>query len=86
MNQPTPDVAPFRHYVQMVLPAVYGDELSYYEVLAMRTCSAWRLGSSSSYASVWETTGISRRISQRPGSSCNSTPAWTRAIRGRTGT
>ena len=34
MNQPTPDVAPFRYYVQMVLPAVYGDELSYYEVLA----------------------------------------------------
>ena len=33
MNQPTPDVAPFRYYVQMVLPAVYGDELSYYEVL-----------------------------------------------------
>ena len=29
MNQPTPDVAPFRYYVQMVLPAVYGDELSF---------------------------------------------------------
>ena len=37
MNQPTPDVAPFRYYVQMVLPAVYGDELSYYEVLAKVT-------------------------------------------------
>lgn len=37
MNQPTPDVAPFRCYVQMVLPAVYGDELSYYEVLAKVT-------------------------------------------------
>lgn len=37
MNQPTPDVAPFRYFVQTVLPAVYGDELSYYEVLAKVT-------------------------------------------------
>lgn len=42
MNQPTPDVAPFRYYVQMVLPAVYGDELSYYEVLAKVTESSTR--------------------------------------------
>ena len=126
MNQPTPDVAPFRYYVQMVLPAVYGDELSYYEVLAKVTeklnevienlnkqgqnvndlmafynqlkaqvdalenevdaikngeyvhlyldsiINLWR-GSSSSYASAWETTDISRRTYPPPGSSCSST-------------
>ena len=26
--------APFRYWVQMALPAVYGDELSYYELLS----------------------------------------------------
>lgn len=29
-----PEERPFRYFVQMALPAVYGDELSYYELLA----------------------------------------------------
>lgn len=29
-----PNERPFRYFVQMALPAVYGDELSYYELLA----------------------------------------------------
>lgn len=32
---PTGAVAPFRYWCQRVLPAVYGDELSYYEILCI---------------------------------------------------